>query len=393
MLADWERLLGNEILGHNAFPTFMSSSMHLTYRQKIAATTILVVLIVIILLGLAEGTVRLRQWLKAGHAGQLSELFQVDDGLLVLVPGSRTRTIIINSLGFRGPPLRQHKTAGGLRIAFLGASTTYCAEVSGNERTWPHLASEALQQEYPNLEIDYVNAAVPGYTVKKSLQNFRRRVAPLDPDVTIIYHATNDLSFEIRNLARNLAKEMGIYKEATRGVGSWLAEHSQLWFLVVKNLYLKELQTDVPDNSKQVKISLAELGEPFREALIELVNEAKAVSGLVVLVTFSHQIRPDQTHEQQLRAAASAMYYMPFLSPPGLIATFDRYNQIIAEVARETGSLLIDGETMIPANDKHFNDSVHFKHAGSRIMAQRASQALLSSPEFQSLAASIIVSN
>lgn len=327
--------------------------------------------------------------MKAGHARQLSELYHVDDGLRVLVPGSRTRTIRINSLGFRGPPLTQPKTAGGLRIAFLGASTTYCAEVSGNEMTWPHLVSGALQQEYPNLEIDYVNAAVPGYTVKKSLQNFRRRVTPLDPDVTIIYHATNDLSLEIRNLA----KEMELSKEASRGFGSWLAEHSQLWFLVTKNLYLKRLQTDVPVTRKQVKISLWELGEPFREALIELVNEAKAVSGLVVLVTFSHRVRPEQTHEQQLRAAASARFYMPFLSPPGLIAAFDRYNQIIAEVASETESFLIDGETMIPADDKHFNDSVHFKDAGSRIMAQRVSQALMDSPEFQSLVTSVNVSN
>lgn len=72
-------------------------TMHLTYCQKMAATTMLVVLI--ILPGLAEGTVRLHQWLNAGHAGQIGELFQVDDDLLVLVPGSRTRTIRINSLG------------------------------------------------------------------------------------------------------------------------------------------------------------------------------------------------------------------------------------------------------------------------------------------------------
>jgi len=358
--------------------------MHLTYRQKVVVTTLLMILVVISLLGLAEGTVRLRQWFKDGHSGNLSYLFQQQDGLRVLVPDTRTHTISINALGFRGSPLRLPKPAGNLRIAFLGASTTFCAEVSSNEMTWPHLVVEALKQALPGLEIDYVNAAVPGYTVKTSQLNFHRRVAPLNPDVTVIYHATNDLSWE----TRALAAEKGIYTESIKGDRNWLEEHSQLWFLVVKNLQIKKLQGGGLDTRKLIKFSPSELGEHFRKALTELVNEAKEVSKVVVLVTFSHQIRSWQTPEQQLKAAVSAIYYMPFMSPTGLMEAFDRYNQIIAEVAAATGSVLIDGETLIPGDNVHFNDSVHFKDAGSRIMAQRVSDALLGAPEFMSLVAS-----
>jgi hypothetical protein len=81
------------------------------------------------------------------------------------------------------------------------------------------------------------------------------------------------------------------------------------------------------------------------------------------------------------------MYYMPFVAPRGLLAAYDRYNQIIADVASETGSVLIAGEEMVPGDNVHFNDSVHFKDAGSRIMALRVSQGLLKSPGFQSLVA------
>ena len=355
--------------------------MKLGHSQKVAATSVLVVLLIVILLALAEGAVQLRQWLSQGHTGKISDLFEQQGDLRVLIPDAATRTISINSLGFRGPQLTQPKPPEALRFAFVGASTTFCAEVGGNELTWPHLVTEAIQKEYPELSIDYVNAAVPGYTVKTSLINFRRRVAPLRPDLTVIYHATNDLSLE----TRSLAMDQGIYKKHGEKGNSWLAEHSQLWNLVEKNLRIKEVKKDTLKTGGRLEFSPLELGEDFRKHLTRLVTEAKQVSELVALATFSHQIRLEQTAEQQLAAAGSALYYMPFMDPQGLIEAFQRYNQIIAEVAAETGAILIRGEMLIPGDAEHFNDSVHFKDAGSRIMADRVSEALLKSPDFQYL--------
>lgn len=342
----------------------------------------LVVLVIVIMLGFTEGTVRFRQWLADGHSGKLNDLLVQQGDLQVLLPDARTRTISINSLGFRGPPLAQPKPAAALRIAFLGASTTFCAEVSGNNMTWPHLVTEAIQREYKHINVDYVNAAVTGYTVKSSLLNFRRRVAALRPDVTVIYHATNDLSWE----TRYLAQEQGIYEGGGKEKNSWLAEHSHLWYLVVKNIRIKGVQRDALDARDRLEFSPSNLGTHFRKHLTQLVNEAKEVSEVVALATFSHQIRPEQTPQQQLAAAASALYYMPFMEPQGLMEAFRRYNQIIAEVASETGAVLIRGEEIIPGDGEHFNDTVHFKDAGSRIMAQRVAEALLNIPGFRTLA-------
>ena len=356
--------------------------MLLGYRQKVAVTTVLVVLVIVIMLALAEGTVRVRQWLVTGDTGKIADLFEQQDDLRVLVPGAKTRTISINSLGFRGPHLKQPKPAGDLRIAFLGASTTFCAEVSGDNMTWPYLVTEAIQKEYPDIGVDYVNAAVPGYAVKASLNNFRKRVSPLQPDVTVIYHATNDLSWE----TRMLGQEQGIYKAHGKNTGSWLAEYSQLWYLVVKNLQIRKAQEDAAgSSSERLEFSADELGDNFRMYMTQLVNTAKETSDVVAVATFSYQVRPEQTAEQQLAASSSALYYMPFMDPQGLIEAFSRYNQIIAEVADETGAVLIDGEMLIPGNGEYFNDTVHFKDAGSRLMAERVSEALLKSPGFRNL--------
>jgi len=344
---------------------------------------VLIVLVVLVMLALVEGSVRLRQWFANGYSGQVADMLELQDGLRVLRPNFTTRTISINSLGFRGPSLTQPKPAGTLRIAFVGASTTFSAEVSSNDMTWPHLVTSTIQARYPDVNIDYVNAAVPGYTVKSSLINFRRRVAPLRPDVTIIYHATNDLSWE----TRSLATKQGIYEKHGEKNSSWLSRHSQLWYLVEKNLRIKEAKEDAMKTVGRLEFSPSELGEHFRKYLTQLVTEAKKTSELVALATFSTQIRPEQTAEQQLTAAGSALYYMPFMDPQGLIEAFRRYNQIISEVADETGAVLVEGETLIPGSSEFFNDSVHFKDAGSRIMANRVSEALLKSPRFQALAA------
>jgi lysophospholipase L1-like esterase len=359
--------------------------MPLSHRQKVVLSTLLVLLVVVLMLTLAEGTVRVRQWVKYGHFSHLDDIYAMDQetGLRVPRSGASTGTIHINSLGFRGPPVSQLKTAGQLRLAFLGASTTFCAEVSSDELTWPHLVSETINNNASGVTVDYVNGAVPGYTVQSSLMNLRERITPLEPDVIIIYHATNDLSRE----TRSLAEKQGIYRAGTADEMSWLAEHSLLWFLVEKNLRLRSLREKTTDMKQRLEFSPSQLGSQFEADLKELVTEAKKVSSMVALVTFSHRIRAGQTPEQQLEAAGSALYYMPFMSPPALIDSFARYNEIITEVARETGVLLIDGEELIPGDGEHFNDTVHFKDAGSRAMARRVSEALLRLPALQELLA------
>jgi len=357
--------------------------MKLSNRSKAILTSISVLFFIVMLLGLAEGATRLRQWFKYGSFGQLSAVYTTDPETDLRVPKSNaeTGTIQINSLGFRGPELGNPKPAGSLRIAFLGASTTFCAEVSSNELAWPHLVAQHIQDAYHDIPIEYVNGAVPGYTVTSSLRNLHERIVPLDPDVIVIYHATNDLSVE----TRDMATKQGIIREGEVGKTSWLADYSLLWYLVEKNLRLMKLQSEAKEQQGRLQFDPAELGSEFRKNLTDLVHEAQGVAKVVVLVTFSHQVRAEQTSEQQLKAATSALYYMPFMTPEGLIASFSRYNETIREVGQESGVLLIAAEMTIPGDGEHFNDTVHFKDKGSRAMAQRLSGALLKAPSFKAL--------
>jgi lysophospholipase L1-like esterase len=68
-----------------------------------------------------------------------------------------------------------------------------------------------------------------------------------------------------------------------------------------------------------------------------------------------------------------------------VIESYERYNDIAREVARETGALLIEHEGDIPGDPLHFTDTVHFTDLGSVAMARRIAGSLASSNELQAL--------
>lgn len=356
--------------------------MALSERSKAVLSTALVLIVTMVFVLLAEGIVRIRQYVKYGTFTQITHIkADQDSGLLIPPKGMKTATMSINSLGFRGPEIEMPKPSNRLRIGFLGASTTYCAEVSSNKMVWTELVSRELERSIPSLSVDYINGGVPGYTTKASLINLEKRLIPLQPDIIIIYHATNDLSGD----TRLLAEQQGIKRTNLATEQSWLGQFSLLWHLAEKNLVL--LTANKPDDTEKLDFDSTLVGNSFRqnlESIVEIARE-KGVK-LVALVTFSTHLRDGMNEEQKETAMASARYYMPYLSADDLLVGFKHYNQIIRDVATKTGALLIENENNIPGDSIHFNDSVHFTDIGSRAQSQRITQALLQSPSFKAIA-------
>jgi lysophospholipase L1-like esterase len=329
-----------------------------------------------------EVAVRIRQWLRFGTTDAKVVSLKIDEstGLRILVPNSETKTIRVNSLGFRGPEIEDPKPEGRIRIAYLGGSTTFCAEVSGEETTWPHLVWQKLQAAYPKSRFDYLNAGVPGYGLGEVLRSLEQRVQNFKPDIIIVYEATNDISYDTRELAR----KQGIY-QGDADDPSWLAKRSVAWYLIEKNLQIYARQKGALSNDTRLVFEPSSLARGFRQRLTQLVQTSKKVAPIVAVATFSTKFRRTQSKEEQLQAANTSLYYMPYMSVSGLLDAFEEYNAVVRQVAKETGVVLIDGENEIPGDDLHFNDSVHFKDEGSRIMAHRVATALIGSGKLQSL--------
>ena len=179
------------------------------YQQTGVYLTGMAVLgLLVLALGL-EGGVRLRQWVRYGTlATTLHQLdFDPASGLRVPRPGvlkGRDVLIEVNDQGFRSPLLQLPKPDGRVRLAFLGGSTTFCAEASRNETTWPYLVWEGLAQRPGAPDLDYVNGGAGGFTLADSRANLEHRVGPTEPDIIVIYHATNDLAVGSRGINHGL---------------------------------------------------------------------------------------------------------------------------------------------------------------------------------------------
>jgi lysophospholipase L1-like esterase len=353
----------------------------LSSRTKWIFLVSLTIITLLVILLVAELAIRIRQAAKYGSATAVEEFYTLDpkSGLRIPRAGFSDGHISINSLGFRGPEITAEKPGGTVRLAFLGASTTISHEVSGNDFVWPHLATASLSQAFPKAHFDYVNGGVSGYTVNSSLKNLEYRIAPLQPDVIVIYHATNDMSSELRELAAT----QGLIAEGGFQEFSWPGRYLVLWNLVEKNLRVMIAERAALENRGRLVFDPRTLGAQFRTNLAKLVHSAQKQAKVVAIATFSTHLRKGQTLEQQQRAVASAIFYMPFMTFEGLLASYERYNQIIREVASETGVLLIEGENDIPGTPAYFADSVHFNNDGSRVMANRVSQALVTNLAFR----------
>ena len=121
----------------------------------------------------------------------------------------------INRHGFMSTPdLDVQKPQNTIRIAFLGGSST-----AGTGRnladvdTWPFKVATLLRQRNPDVGVEYINAALGGYSTFESYGRLWSRVRFFEPDIAVVYHGWNDLGYFCR--ADNLEN----YR--TRPDGSW----------------------------------------------------------------------------------------------------------------------------------------------------------------------------
>lgn len=333
----------------------------------------------VFLFAAAEGVLRLRQRGRHGFTN-IDDLIETDpnDPLVRrLIPGAVVGPMSINSHGFRGPEVATPKPAGTVRLAFLGASTTFCAEVSANDKVWPAQVAHTLGA---TRAVDYVNAAVPGTRLEQTQRLLDEKLAALEPDVIVFYEATNELSFDTRNLAR----ERGLYRDVS-GFSDWLAHHSVFFELAQKNLQVMTRASAAQVSADKLTFEPRELSREFEQRLRKLVASAQARAKVVALVTFASRVRRGLSPDEMEAALVTASYYMPYMSSDGLIAGFEEYNRVIRQVAAETGSILIEAENLVPATPEYYTDSVHFTDTGAELMGKIVARGLAASPKFQAL--------
>lgn len=163
------------------------------------------------------------------RAGEVDPMFR-------FYPNSRYPSgLRTNHLGYRGPDISADRDVDVVRVAFLGAST-----VIGHPRapfaspdfvmTW--LARWARERGL-GVRFDYVNAAREGVAVRQITEILNREVAPLKPDIVILWGAeTFDFGSFVKlppGVVIGQPPKTDMVSRATAAIGaSGLAERSAL---------------------------------------------------------------------------------------------------------------------------------------------------------------------
>ncbi len=113
-----------------------------------------------------------------------------------LIPGLsgdfRGHRLTISEQGFRGPPVPVPKPPGTLRIVGIGDSVMFGWGVGDDEHYLARLG-ELLTAALPEVRVDWVNAAVPGYNTVNEVETLKQKLLDYDPDVVILDYVSNDL--------------------------------------------------------------------------------------------------------------------------------------------------------------------------------------------------------
>jgi lysophospholipase L1-like esterase len=341
-------------------------------RRKILYALILVC--VALLLG--EGLLRLRAWIKYGDAatGFRDPMVVYDPALDLTVPRPNYEVrgkdihIKINSLGFRGPEITREKPPHTVRIACLGASTTFSAEASSNDEVWTKILQDKLQAAHPDVHFEVINAGVPGYTSAENLKYLRSHVLEIDPDMVLYYEANNEIVKDTRALA--IAKGIISPNSGRRSpLVHTLSRVSFAFDLIYKNLAILLRSHEKPQST--LDEVPPQLPAHFLSNLDQMRQVLASRNIRFVLSTFIVKYRHDQDRTTRIKNADVAFYYMPWMSIDGMLNAIDVYNQAILDYGKSQGLLVVDDRDAIPADDANFADCMHLADKGNEAMAQR----------------------
>jgi len=341
-------------------------------------------ILALVALVLCEGALRVRSWMRYGSAATGVRdpmlVYDRDADLYVPKPGYEVKgakiNIKINSLGFRGDEFVRQKPPGTVRVACLGASTTFCAEVSSNAATWPARLQEKLRQAYPGVNIEVVNAAVGGYVAEDNLKNLQHRVLPLEPDLVIYYEANNEIVHDTQLLA---ARDGLIRADGARQSPfvATMSKYSLTFDLAYKNLAIAARSRAAADGQKVLDRVPRDLPDRFVGVLDRMHSDLAAKDVPFLLSTFIVKYRRDQDRATQVRNADVAFYYMPWMSIDGMLDAMDVYNQAILDYGARAHVPVVDDRDAIPPDADHFSDCMHLLDPGAEAMADRFARYIL----------------
>lgn len=275
-----------------------------------------------------------------------------------------------NEYGYRAPQDLAHAVpADALRVLYIGDSNS----VIPRNSNYPMQVEEMLEREL-GVDVETVNAAVPGYSSQNARLLFEAEVSRFDADHAVVYVGWNDLG--------QFGPEGLPYKKVERGydvsaLQRLLTNVYSIRFLYAAQRVLRQQQASFYGPLSSEDTALYEAYEPFHfeenlRAILGLALQRypHVYVGSLGTVTSDH---PDDF------ALATAHY------PTGMDKNMKKlhqlvmkYDSVVRSVAGELDVEVIDFHAAFddPVARRTFTDSCHVNPEGARIMARLVADAI-----------------
>jgi lysophospholipase L1-like esterase len=281
----------------------------------------------------------------------------------------------INSLGFRGPEFPFDEEPGTVRIACVGASTTFGHRISATE-AWP-AQMEALLRDR-GYAVRVINAGVPGWVSKENLQSLVERVLPVRPDIVLVYEGRNEVFPQAYDAFRSDYSHFRTKQSRfldTNAAHKRLFKLSHLFMLACTYNGAERFGwSSVEENPVYNCIRYENM--PGVDGVIENLRDPART--LIYRDNLEEMVR--LCHERGVRVALCTMAFraksfvtgnLP-MDPrvhPSLAKQVERNNDVVRDLARSCGLIL--AETEILADEPElFMDDCHMHAAGHRRQAE-----------------------
>ena len=310
--------------------------------------------------------VAFRGWTPNCYAAHLS-MFQPDPLMgATLASNFRLRSgtfqISTNAQGLRGPEIHGESQATKVpRIAILGGSSVFGYLVSDGDEAARQLETKLLAEQQP---VEVINAGVPGFNLFQTTARFQECIAPLKPDMVVLYLGYNDIPY----LTSSHPDADHWQQRTVPPLWERVAGHSVAYGLVRYRLLGSSTQfngvatagdTVDPAGRAQLHANLERLADAVQQTGAQLV--------ICQQVTAAHPTTPDSFRQtlnlddrQWQRTAA----------------IFQVVRDELQSLATQKKALLIDAPLEITPNAEHLGDMIHLTQAGETQLANLLAERL-----------------
>ena len=262
------------------------------------------------------------------------------------VPGSEVAGFKLNKLGLKGPLLSTKKSPGHFRILYIGDSTCWGLGVKLVD-SFSALATRLISEDNPNLRVEYILGAFPGYSSYQS-KIMLKKLLPMEPDLVVFYVGANNDHTRARYF-----KDSDIPLRSARLNTTWHKIHLLRLIEIFSDKIYRKFLRKLRTRDAQARVPIKE----FHENVTEMVRSVIKHEAHVIIL-----IPPYSNHRLKRHP------------------TIPRYQKSLESIARNFNIPFVKLQDIFESYEEnlvYFSDLYHFNELGHKLTAYEIQRILV----------------